>query len=52
MMVLHKDFHFVRQSLLNLKNRQHGTQVICMEVRGVVESSNTINCLLSFTTEK
>ena len=38
LMVLSKDFNFVYQRLLNLKNRQHGTQVTCMELRGVVES--------------
>ena len=37
-MVLYKDFHFVRQRLLNLISRQPGTQVIYMELRGVVES--------------
>ena len=37
MMVLYKDFNFVHQSLLNLTNRRHGTQVIYMELRGVVE---------------
>ena len=37
-MVLYKDFHFVRHRLLNLINRQHGTQIIYMELRGVVES--------------
>ena len=37
-MVLYKDFHFVHQSLLNPINRRHGTQVIYMELRGVVES--------------
>ena len=36
-MVLYKDFHFVRQRLLNLINRRHGTQLIYMELRGVVE---------------
>ena len=34
-MVLYKDFHFVRRRLLNLINRQHGTQVIYMELRGL-----------------
>ena len=52
LMVLYKDFHFVRQRLLNLLNRQHGTQVIYMELRGVVGSWNTRSCLLSFTTKK
>ena len=37
-MVLYKDFHFVHQRLSNLINRQHGTQVIYMELRGVVNS--------------
>ena len=36
-MVLYKDFHFDLQSLLNLINRRHGTQVIYMELRGVGE---------------
>ena len=49
-MVLYKDFHFVRQRLFNLINRQHGTQVIYMELRGVVESWNMRSCLQSFTT--
>ena len=43
-------FHFVRQRLLNLINRQHGTQIIYMELLGVVESWNMRSCLLSFTT--
>ena len=38
LMVLHKDFHFVQQNLLNLIDRQHGLQAIYMELRGVVES--------------
>ena len=50
-MVLHKDFHFVRQRLLNLINRQHGTQIIYMELRGLVESWNMRSCFLSFTTK-
>ena len=29
----YKDFHFVHQRRLNLINRQHGTQVIYMELR-------------------
>ena len=37
-MVLYKDFHFFHQSLLNLIDRQHGTQITYMELRGVVES--------------
>ena len=48
--ILYKDFHFVRQRILNLINRQHGTQVIYMELRGLVESWNMRSCLLSFTT--
>ena len=51
LLVLYKDFHFVRQILLNLINR-HGTQIIYMELRGVVESWNMKICLLSFTTKK
>ena len=50
LMVLYKDFHFVNQRFLNLLNRQHGTQVIYMELRGVVGSWNMRSCLLSFTT--
>ena len=50
LMVLYKDFHFVRQTLLNLMNRQHGTQIIYLELRGVVESWNMRSCLLSITT--
>ena len=42
--------HFVRQRLLNLINRQHGTQVIYMELRGVMENRTMRSCLLSFTT--
>ena len=49
-MVLYKDFHFVHRKLLNLINRQHGTQVIYMELRGVEESWIMISSLLSFTT--
>ena len=37
-MVLYKDFHFFHRRLSNLINRRHGTQVIYMELRGVVES--------------
>ena len=51
LMVLYKDFHFVLQKLLNLKNRRHGTQNIYLELLGVVESWNTRSCLLSFTTK-
>ena len=46
----YKDFHFVLQSLLNLINRRHGTQVNYMELHGAVESWIVRNCLLSFTT--
>ena len=52
LMVLYKDFHFVHQRLLNLINRRHGTQVIYMELRGVVESWIMISSLLSSTTKK
>ena len=37
LMVLYKDFQFFHQRFFNLINRQHGTQVIYMELRGVVE---------------
>ena len=37
-MVVYTDFHIVRRRLLNLINRQQGTQVNHMELRGVVES--------------
>ena len=37
---------------MNLINRQHRTQVIYLELRGVVESWNTISSLLPFTTKK
>ena len=50
LMVLSKDFHFVPQRLLNLTNRQHGTQVGYMELRGVKEGWTLISFLLSFTT--
>ena len=50
LMVLYKDFHFVYQIFLNLKNRRHGTQNIYMELRGVVGSWNMRSCLLSYTT--
>ena len=52
LMVLYKDFHFVRQRLLDLINRQHGTPIIYMELRGVVENWNMRSCLLSSTTLK
>ena len=52
LMVLSKDFHFVQQRLLNLIISQHGTQVIYMELLGVVESWIMIGFLLSFTTER
>ena len=48
MMVLYKDFHFVRHRLSNLINRQHGTLVIYLELRGAVESWIMRSCLLSF----
>ena len=41
-------FPFVHQRLVNLKNRQHGRQVIYMEMREVVESWIMIISLLSF----
>ena len=47
---LFRDFHFVHQKLLNLINRQHGTQGIYMELRGVVERWIMTSRLLSFTT--
>ena len=47
--VPYKGFHFVLQRLLNLINRLHGTQVIYMELRGVVKSWIMISSLLSFT---
>ena len=50
LMVLHKDFLFVHQRLVDLINRQHGTQNIYMELRGVVESWLIMSSLLSFTT--
>ena len=52
LMVLYNDFHSFHQCLLNLINRQHGTQVIYMELRGVEKNLNMINSLLSFTTKK
>ena len=42
-------FSFFRQRLLNLISRQHGTQIIYMKLRGVVESWIMRSCLLSFT---
>ena len=50
LMVRYKNFHIVRQRLLNLINRQHGAQVIYMELRGVVESRIMRNSLLFSTT--
>ena len=50
LMVLYRDFHFVHRSLLNLRNRRHGTQNIYKELRGVVENRIMINWLLSSTT--
>ena len=49
-LVFYKDFHFVHQRLWNPINRQHWTQDIYMELRGVVESWIMRGCLLSFTT--
>ena len=50
LIVLYKDFHFVHQRLVNLINRQLGTQNIYSELRGVVESWKMISSFLSFTT--
>ena len=50
LMVLYKDFQFVHQRLLNLKNRRHGTQVTYIELHGVVESWIMRNFLLPFAT--
>ena len=50
LMVLHKDFQSVLQILLSLINRQHGTQVIYMEMGGVVGNWRMRSCFLSFTT--
>ena len=50
LMVLYRDFQFVQQWLLNLINRQHGTQVIYIESRVVVENWNMRSSLLSSTT--
>ena len=52
LLVVYKDFHFVRQRLLELINRQHGTQVIYMELRGAVECWTMRSFLLSFTTQE
>ena len=49
-MVFYKDFNFVRQRLSNLINRRHGTQVIYMKLRGVMEIWFIISSLLSFAT--
>ena len=49
-MVLYKDFDYVHQRLLNLMNRQHRTQVINMELPGVVESWIMRSSLLSSVT--
>ena len=43
-------FSFCPPKILNLINRQHGTQIIYMELRRVVEIWNMRSCLLSFTT--
>ena len=52
LLVLYRDFQLVHQGLIDLINRRHGTQIIYMEMRGVVESWITISPLLSFTTKK
>ena len=41
-------FSFCRPKIVNLINKQHGTQVIYMELRGVVESWIMISSLVSF----
>ena len=43
-------FSFCPRRLMNLINSRHGTQVIYMELGGVVESWIMRSCLLSFTT--
>ena len=43
-------FSFCPPKFLNLINRRHGTEVIYMELRGLVESWSMRSCLLSFTT--
>ena len=48
LMVLCKYFHFVHQRLLNLTNRRHGTLVIYMELRGVLESWIMRSCFAAF----
>ena len=50
LLFLYKDIHFVRQKLLSPINRQHGTQVIYMELSEVVEKWIMISSLLCFTT--
>ena len=50
LMVLYKDFHFVHQRFVNLRNRQQGTQVIYIELRKVVENSVMMSSLLFSTT--
>ena len=40
LMVLCKDFHFVHQSLLNITNRRHGTQV---NLHGIAWSSGELD---------
>ena len=45
-----QDFHFVHQRFIHQINRRHGTQVIYMELSGVVESWIMISSLLSCTT--
>ena len=49
-MAVYKHFHFVLQKLLKPINRQHGIQIIYMELREVVESLIMTSCLMSFTT--
>ena len=51
-MVLYKVFHFVRQRLLKVLNRQHDIQAIYMELRAVLENWIMISSLLSFTKER
>ena len=50
LMILYKGFHFVHQRLLNLIKRRHGTQVVYLELRGVVESWIMRSFMLSFAT--
>ena len=41
---------FVHRQTTNLINKQHGTPIICMEMRAAVENSIMTNSLMSFTT--